>query len=153
MTEEKLSYGMRAEVRYHLGLMKDHRMTFDKDDKLVLDNVYTKYTYDGSARVAAIATQIGRQELESVQYKYNAKTGRLEGTKDLRIRHESLRKTVIEDITKTFSYTRDTDAHGRLDTIVININGYEQFRMQLQYNSMNQVKEFIKSYQLSYHCV
>ena len=141
VTEEKLKYGMKAEIRYHLGLMKDHKMTFDKDDKLVLDNIYTKYTYDGSARVAGITTQIGREEQEPVQYKYNSKTGRLEGTKDLRIRHESLRKTVVEDITKSFSYTRDLDAHGRLDTSVMNINGYEQFRMKLEYDSANQVSK------------
>merc|ERR1719412_3511573 len=139
--EDYFRFGMKVEIRYHLGLMKDHKMTFDKDDKLVLDNIYTKYTYDGSARVAGITTQIGREEQEPVQYKYNSKTGRLEGTKDLRIRHESLRKTVVEDITKSFSYTRDLDAHGRLDTSVMNINGYEQFRMKLEYDSANQVSK------------
>ena len=141
VSEEDLKFGMKMEMRYHLGLLKDHRMSFDKDDKLVLDNIYTKYTYDGSARIAGITTQIGRDESESIQYKYNSKTGRLEGTKDLRIRHESLRKSIIEDITKSFSYTRDLDQHGRLDTIVMSINGYEQFRMKLDYNQVNQVSK------------
>ena len=58
--EDYFLFGMKVEMRYHFGLLKDHRMSFDKDDKLVLDNIYTKYTYDGSARIAGISTQIGR---------------------------------------------------------------------------------------------
>ena len=80
-----------------------------------------------------------RQNSESIQYKYNSKTGRLEGVKDLRIRHESLRKTLIEDVTKSFSSTRDLDIHGRLDTLVINIKGYEKYKLKLEYNEANQV--------------
>ena len=41
-----------------------------------------------------------RQDSESIQYKFDSRTGRLEGVKDLRIRHESLRKMVIEDVAK-----------------------------------------------------
>ena len=63
-------------------------------------------------------------------YKYNSRTGKLEGVKDLRTRYESLRKTVIQDITKSFSLTRDLDSYGRLEEIVIRINGYEQFRYE-----------------------
>ena len=58
----------------------------------------------------------------------------------MRIRHESLRKMVMEDVTKTgFSCTRDLDPHGRLETMVMNIKGYEQFRLKLDYNSANQL--------------
>jgi hypothetical protein len=63
----------------------------------------------------------------------------LEGVKDLRIRHESLRKTMIEDVAKGFSCTRDLDIHGRLDTLVINIKGYEKYKLRLDYNEANQV--------------
>ena len=80
-----------------------------------------------------------RQTSESIQYKYNSKTGRLEGVKDIRVRHESLRKTRIEDVTKSFSCTRDLDIHGRLDTLVINIKGYEKYKLELDYNEANQV--------------
>ena len=53
----------------------------------------------------------------------NSRTGKLEGVKDLRIRYESLRKTIIQDVTKSFSLTRDLDSFGRLEETVIRING------------------------------
>ena len=68
-------------------------------------------------------------------YKYNSRTGKLEGVKDLRIRYESLRKTIIQDVTKSFSLTRDLDSYGRLEETVICINGYEQFRLKLEYKT------------------
>ena len=58
--EDQFRFGMKIQMRYHFGLLKDSKTSFDKDDKLVLDNVYTKYSYDGSARIAGIITQIGR---------------------------------------------------------------------------------------------
>ena len=60
----------------------------------------------------------------------------------MRIRHESLRKTLIEDVTKSFSSTRDLDIHGRLDTLVINIKGYEKYKLKLEYNEANQVNRY-----------
>ena len=139
--EDHFRFGMKIEMRYHYGLLKNQRISFDKDDKLVLDNIYTKLSYDGSARISGITTQIGRQNSESIQYKYNSRTGRLEGVKDLRIRHESLRKMMIEDVTKSFSSTRDLDIHGRLDTLVINIKGYEKYKLKLDYNEANQLSQ------------
>ena len=46
---------------------------------------------------------------------------------------------VIEDVAKSFSCTRDLDVHGRLDTVIINIKGYEQYKLELDYNGANQV--------------
>ena len=59
--EDHFRFGMKIEMRYHFGLLKDQKISFDKDDKLVLDNVYTKLSYDGSARISGVTTQIGRQ--------------------------------------------------------------------------------------------
>ena len=91
-------------------------------------------------------TNIFRQDSDSIQYKYNSKTGRLEAVKDLRIRHESLRKWIIEDVTKSFSCTRDLDVHGRLDTLLINIKGYEKYKLRLEYDQANQVNRHQPQY-------
>ena len=65
----------------------------------------------------------------------------MEGVKDLRIRYESLRKIVVQDLTKSFSLTRDLDSYGRMEQLVIRINGYEQYRLKLDYlQDLNMVK-------------
>lgn len=65
--------------------------------------------------------------------------GRLEVVKDLRIRYESFRRTVMEDAAKTYILTKDLDAYGRLDGIVMRINGYEQMRTKYTYDPENRV--------------
>jgi RHS repeat-associated protein len=131
--EGSSKFGMSLDMIYHFGLLKETSVSFDTNKDLILDDINIKYTYDGSARLGGITTQIGGQEPEAVMHKYNNRMGKLEGVKDLRIRYESLRKTVIQDITKSFSLTRDLDSYGRLEETVIRINGYEQFRLKLEY--------------------
>ena len=138
VTEEDTKFHMNQGMIYHFGLLKEISTNFKTNKDLILDNVNVKYTYDGSARLGGITTQIGKHQPEVVMFKYNSRTGKLEGVKDLRIRYESLRKTVIQDITKSFSLTRDLDSYGRLEEVVIRINSYEQFRLKLEYmNSLD----------------
>lgn len=133
VSEEDSNFGFNANLIYHYGLLKEVTTNYKTNKDLVLDDVNIKYTYDGSARLAGLTTQIGKQVPEVVMYKYNSRMGKLEGIKDLRIRFDSLRKTVIQDITKSFSLTRDLDSYGRLEEVVIRINGYEQFKLKLEY--------------------
>ncbi len=57
----------------------------------------------------------------------------------MRIRYESFRRTVVEDSAKTFSYTKDLDSNGRLDGVVLRINGYETFRLKYGYDAANRI--------------
>jgi hypothetical protein len=59
--------------------------------------------------------------------------------KDLRIRYESFRRTVIEDSAKTYSYTKDLDSNGRADGVVLRINGYEVLRLKYAYDPTNRI--------------
>ena len=135
VTEEDVKFGMNMGMIYHYGLLKEVTTNYKTNKELIVDNFNIKYTYDGSARLGGITTQIGKHEPEVVMYKYHSRTGKLEGIKDLRMRYESLRKTVIQDISKSFSLTRDLDSYGRLEEIVIRINGYEQYRLKLEYKA------------------
>ena len=135
VTEEDVFFGLNTGMIYHFGLLKEVSTTFDTRKDLVMDDINIKYTYDGSARLGGITTQIGKHPPDVRMYKYNSRSGKLDGVKDLRIRYESLRKTIIQDISKSFSLTRDLDSYGRLEEIVIRINGYEQFRLKLEYKT------------------
>ena len=79
VTEDDLLFNLKIEMRYHLGVLKEQQLTFDKDNKISLDQISMRYTYDGNARLAGIVTQIGQQDNESVLYKYKS-GGRLEVT-------------------------------------------------------------------------
>ena len=135
VTEEDFDFAMNTGMIYHYGLLKEVTTNFKTSKDLILDNINIKYTYDGSARLGGITTQIGNHAPEVVMTKFNSRTGKLEGVKDLRIRHESLRKTVVQDINKSFTLTRDFDSYGRLEEIIIHITGYEQFRLKLEYKA------------------
>lgn len=133
LSEADLEFDFNTNMVYHYGLLKETTTNFKPKNDLILDKLNIKYTYDGSARIGGITTQIGKHEPHAITYKYNSRTGRLEGLKDLRMRYESLRKTVIQDLSKSFSLTRDLDSYGRLEETIIRINGYEQFRLKLEY--------------------
>ena len=133
MSEEDTGFAVNTNMVYHYGLLKEVTTNFKPTNDLIVDKLTIKYTYDGSARIGGITTQIGKHEPHAITYKYNTRTGRLEGLKDLRMRYESLRKTVIQDLSKSFSLTRDLDSYGRLEETIIRINGYEQFRLKLEY--------------------
>jgi hypothetical protein len=77
VSEDDLLFSMKVELRYHVGVLKEQLMTFDRDNKIALDPIAMRYTYDGNARLAGIVTQIGQQDNESVLYKYKS-GGRLE---------------------------------------------------------------------------
>ena len=77
VTEEDLLFSLKIDLRYHLGVLKEQQLTFDRENKIALDPIVMRYTYDGSARLAGIVTQIGQQDNESVLYKYKS-GGRLE---------------------------------------------------------------------------
>ena len=133
VSEEDTGFAVNTNMVYHYGLLKEVTTNFKPTNDLIVDKLNVKYTYDGSARIGGIITQIGKHEPHAITYKYNTRTGRLEGLKDLRMRYESLRKTVIQDLSKSFSLTRDLDSYGRLEETIIRINGYEQFRLKLEY--------------------
>ena len=77
VSEEDLLFNLKIEMRYHLGVLKEQLLTFDRENKIALDPIVMRYTYDGNARLAGIVTQIGQQDNESVLYKYKS-GGRLE---------------------------------------------------------------------------
>jgi hypothetical protein len=137
--DEEVGSHIKIDLKYHIGLLKEFRQTFESRDKTVLDDVGIKYQYDGSARVAAIATSLGKDSVLTSAYKYDSVTGALDAAHDLRIRRESLRKMVIEDSTKSFSVSKDTDVHGRLSTVVLRVKGTESFKMSLDYNDRGQL--------------
>jgi len=59
--------------------------------------------------------------------------------KDLRVRYESFRRTVMEDAGKTYVLTKDLDAHGRPDGVALRINGHEQMRTKYTYDADNRL--------------
>ena len=77
VSEDDLLFNLKIEMRYHLGVLKEQQMIFDRENKISLDAIVMRYTYDGNARLAGIVTQIGQQDNESVLYKYKS-GGRLE---------------------------------------------------------------------------
>lgn len=138
------SYKMRSDFKYHLGLLKELRLGFDASGpKTILDPLVIKYQYDGSARISGITTTIGDSPESMVSYKYDSTTGHLESVHDLRIRRESLRKVVIEDMTKVrYSCTKDLDKYGRLSSVTLRIRGSQQlFHFELKYNKLNHISQ------------
>jgi hypothetical protein len=61
VSEEEILFNMKVDLRYHLGMLKEQQISFDRDNKISLDPIVARYTYDGSARLASIVTQIGQQ--------------------------------------------------------------------------------------------
>lgn len=61
LSEEEILFNMKIDMRYHLGMLKEQQISFDRDNKISLDPIVMRYTYDGSARLASIVTQIGQQ--------------------------------------------------------------------------------------------
>ena len=61
VTEEDVFFGMNTGMIYHFGLLKEVSTTFDTKKDLVMDDINIKYTYDGSARLGGITTQIGKK--------------------------------------------------------------------------------------------
>ena len=83
LSEADLEFDFNTNMVYHYGLLKETTTNFKPKNDLILDKLNIKYTYDGSARIGGITTQIGKHEPHAITYKYNSRTGRLEGLKDL----------------------------------------------------------------------
>ena len=59
VSETDSNFAYSSDLIYHYGLLKEVTINFKSNKDLVLNNLNIKYTYDGSARLGGITTQIG----------------------------------------------------------------------------------------------
>ena len=134
-------FRMLSEHKYHIGLLKESRMTYSDDH---MDRIVLNYQYDGSARIAGIKIKIGKSDTNALTqffhpFKYDSASGQLEAFEDMKVVRESLRKTLIEDAAKGYSCTRDRDTFGRLNQVTLRLGGHVAYQMKLTYNGRSQV--------------
>ena len=59
VSETDSNFAYSSDLIYHYGLLKEVTVNYKSNKDLVLNNLNIKYTYDGSARLGGITTQIG----------------------------------------------------------------------------------------------
>lgn len=132
------NFEMKIEYRYHSGILKDERLKFGT--KSGLNNAHYKYQYDGNARLSGVEVELNGKELPQLRMKYNQNLGMLESVSDLRVYRNTFNRSVLQDTGKQFFTITDFDDHGRTKTVLINIKGFDVYRMELDYDSRNRIK-------------
>ncbi len=141
-TDEDMGLHMRSELKYHLGLLKEiHTVYHCRDENTQMAEVKLKYQFDGRARLSTVLSSIGREESTAISYQYDLTTGAFKGIDDLRLRQESLRKTLMEDTSGLFSNRRQYDMHGRLASQTMRVRDRDVFTIAFSYNGENQIRE------------
>ncbi|XP_030767229.1 teneurin-m isoform X3 [Sitophilus oryzae] len=133
------NFELKQEFKYHSGVLKDEKLKFNV--KSGLDNAHYKYQYDGNARLSSIDVDINGKELPQLRLKYNQNLGVLENISDLRIYRNTFNRSVMQDTSKQFFSITDYDNHGRLKSILINIKSFDVFRLELEYDFRNRIKQ------------
>ncbi|KAK6625770.1 hypothetical protein RUM43_006069 [Polyplax serrata] len=132
------NFEMKIEYRYHSGILKDERVKFGS--KSGLNNAHYKYQYDGNARLSGVDVELNGKELPQLRLKYNQNLGMLEGISDLRVYRNTFNRSVLQDNAKQFFTITDYDDHGRVKTLLMNIKGFDVYRMELEYDQRNRIK-------------
>ncbi|XP_066154380.1 teneurin-m isoform X3 [Euwallacea fornicatus] len=133
------NFELKQEFKYHSGLVKDERLKFNV--KSGLDNAHYKYQYDGNARLSSIDVDINGKEMPQLKLKFNQNLGVLETVSDLRIYRNTFNRSVMQDTNKQFFSIIDYDDHGRLKSLLINIKSFDVFRLELEYDFRNRIKQ------------
>ncbi|XP_076273630.1 teneurin transmembrane protein Ten-m isoform X3 [Rhynchophorus ferrugineus] len=133
------NFELKQDFKYHAGVLKDERLKFNV--KSGLDNAHYKYQYDGNARLSSIDVDINGKELPQLRLKYNQNLGVLENISDLRIYRNTFNRSVMQDTSKQFFSITDYDDHGRLKSILINVKSFDVFRLELEYDIRNRIKQ------------
>ncbi|CAH1124665.1 unnamed protein product [Ceutorhynchus assimilis] len=133
------NFELKQEFKYHSGVLKDEKLKFNV--KSGLDNGHYKYQYDGNARLSSIDVDINGKELPQLKLKYNQNLGVLESVSDLRIYRNTFNRSVMQDTGKQFFSITDYDDRGRLKSLLINIKTFDVFRMELEYDFRNRIKQ------------
>ena len=131
-------YEIRHEFKHHGGLVKEEKIKFGT--KTGLDNLRSRYKYDGNGRLALIETEINGRELPPHAFSFNQNLGLLEGVNDLRVYRNAFNRTVIQDSTKHYFRISDKDRYGRLSMTLINIKGYDAFKFELDFDQRNRLR-------------
>ena len=91
VANSETGFRMLAEHKYHIGLLKESRMTYFDDN---MDRIVLNYQYDGSARVAGIKIRIGKTDPRPAAnavtqffhpFKYDSASGQLEAFEDMKV--------------------------------------------------------------------
>ncbi|KAL0272982.1 UNVERIFIED_CONTAM: hypothetical protein PYX00_005770 [Menopon gallinae] len=134
------NFEMKIEYRYHSGILKDERVKFGS--KSGLNNAHYKYQYDGNARLSGVEVELNGKELPQLRIKYNQNLGMLESISDLRVYRNTFNRSVLQDNAKQFFTVTDFDDHGRTKTVLMNIKGFDVYRMELEYDQRNRIKSY-----------
>lgn len=83
-----------------------------------------KYQYDGQARLSAIEMSIDGKDMPMLRLKFHQNLGSLMNISDLNITRNTNR-TVVEDVSKQFLTITDYDEHGRVKSVLVNIESVD----------------------------
>ena len=91
MANAETGFRMLAEHKYHIGLLKESRMTYFEEN---MDRIVLNYQYDGSARIAGIKVRLGKADPRPAAnavtqffhpFKYDLASGQLEAFEDMKV--------------------------------------------------------------------
>ena len=91
VANSETGFRMLAEHKYHIGLLKESRLTHFDDN---MDRIVLNYQYDGSARIAGIKIRIGKTDPRPAAnavtqffhpFKYDSASGQLEAFEDMKV--------------------------------------------------------------------
>lgn len=91
--------------------------------------------------MSSIDVDINGKELPQLKVKYNQNLGVLETISDLRIYRNTFNRSVMQDTAKQFFSITDYDDHGRLKSVLINIKSFDVFRLELEYDIRNRIRQ------------
>ncbi|XP_023229639.1 teneurin-m-like isoform X2 [Centruroides sculpturatus] len=97
------------------------------------------YQYDRMFRVKMFTPRIGTLQLQSIEFRHNPKTGRIEQIGDFKLFDRTQNETVLSD--GKASISKQVDALHRLRQTSLVIGDKEVFRMEIQYDSRNSVTQ------------
>ena len=135
--KQRPGYQVKHELQYHGGLVKEERVRFGS--KTGLDDSRIRCKYDGNGRLALIETEVNGRELPPHAFSYNQNVGVLEGVNDLRVYRNAFNRTVVQDSTKHYFRVGDRDQLGRAALTLVNIKGYDAFKLELEYDQRGRV--------------